>query len=373
MKFANNDIYDGSWENDEFSGLGELEQGNGEIYVGEFLKGKKHGFGKCDYADGTIYHGQFEKGKKNGKGSIWFTNGEQYDGEFADDLFDGEGNYFYANGDTYQGKWNKGKYNKYGVIYYANGDKFSGQFWNGRKYGLGTLTHADGSVESGQWVGTKLKRTTAQLKAAQKAQSDAINNMRRAMAAMNSSKSNKWSGNNTSSYSANNSRTQTYNAAQKTRQYSYETKQANSDSNPNHKKWDELYSYYTTHNPNTIHGATVKKEHAVRIGQRNFTLTPKSTILCFLNGDIEKIRLYNQTLNINIHDTQFSVAINEIGYSVEFHQNGNLKQLPLNKPYELLCADGQKRLFRYYVHFNKNEEVISGTLKENGKQWKYDK
>jgi hypothetical protein len=45
MLFQNGDKYEGSWQSNNFHGMGRLTKSNGIIYESDFLNGQKHGKG----------------------------------------------------------------------------------------------------------------------------------------------------------------------------------------------------------------------------------------------------------------------------------------------------------------------------------------
>ena len=70
MTYANHDVYDGDWKDDEPHGQGVMKYHNGDVYKGEFSGGKMHGKGIFEYAAGEVSKsvGQWKEGKKSG----WF-------------------------------------------------------------------------------------------------------------------------------------------------------------------------------------------------------------------------------------------------------------------------------------------------------------
>ena len=46
MKWKNNDIYEGEWQNDKINGKGKFQWGNGSIYFGSWVNNNIEGFGK---------------------------------------------------------------------------------------------------------------------------------------------------------------------------------------------------------------------------------------------------------------------------------------------------------------------------------------
>ena len=66
------------------------------------------------YADGDIYEGNWEDDDKNGQGTMTYPDGNVYQGEWKNDLMHGQGTLTDSQGNIiYEGKWKKGnKINK---------------------------------------------------------------------------------------------------------------------------------------------------------------------------------------------------------------------------------------------------------------------
>lgn len=62
--------YEGFWKNNEFEGLGILENSSGKIY-GEFKGGKLHGWGLKTFKNGITYAGDWREGEMTGKGALF--------------------------------------------------------------------------------------------------------------------------------------------------------------------------------------------------------------------------------------------------------------------------------------------------------------
>jgi len=83
-RFANGDIFTGTWEDGTFCGEATVTLPNGDRYSGGFKKSKYHGYGVMAYADGSKYTGEFKNGKFNGKGAISFPDGTVIESEWKD-------------------------------------------------------------------------------------------------------------------------------------------------------------------------------------------------------------------------------------------------------------------------------------------------
>jgi hypothetical protein len=82
--FPNGDVYEGSYVDGKFSGIGLLYNNvNGRYrYEGNFKNGKRHGQGKEEYITGGQYEGYFREGLKHGEGKLTFADASYYMGDF---------------------------------------------------------------------------------------------------------------------------------------------------------------------------------------------------------------------------------------------------------------------------------------------------
>ena len=92
---------------------------------------------KIKYYEDGVYEGDFENGLKSGIGTYIYKNGDKYIGGFKNDEKNGYGAYYYNNGDSYLGEFSKNKKDGKGSYYYTNGDKFTGKFKKGKAHGFG--------------------------------------------------------------------------------------------------------------------------------------------------------------------------------------------------------------------------------------------
>jgi hypothetical protein len=83
-RFANGDIFTGTWEEGTFCGEATVTLPNGDRYSGGFKQSKYNGYGVMAYADGSKYTGEFKDGKFDGKGAISFSDGTVIESEWQD-------------------------------------------------------------------------------------------------------------------------------------------------------------------------------------------------------------------------------------------------------------------------------------------------
>ena len=150
MTYANGDVYEGEFSNDEILGIGKFTYyKTGDVYEGNIKNGKKTGQGKYSYLDGTCYEGNYDRDMPNGQGKLTFFDGAVYEGNFVDGTRQGQGKYTFASGDVYEGEFKDGKMQGNGVYSFACGDKYEGQFSDGKINGEGKYTWADGRDYTG--------------------------------------------------------------------------------------------------------------------------------------------------------------------------------------------------------------------------------
>lgn len=147
----------GDWVNGICTGKGILKINNLYEYEGDFVENKKNGYGIEKYSDGSKYEGEFLDNKKNGKGKYLNSRGETYEGDFKNDLFDGEGTYKWPlESREYIGQFKNGNMNGKGLNKYKDGSTYEGNYKNGLKHGLGKYTWPNGKVFYGSWLNNKL-------------------------------------------------------------------------------------------------------------------------------------------------------------------------------------------------------------------------
>lgn len=149
--YANGDIYEGDYENDNFHGKGKFTFTNGNIYEGDWVNGKRHGKGKFTWANNDVYEGDWEHGKKHGKGTFTYSDGDVYQGDWVVNKKHGRGDFTCASGSIYEGDWKDGKMNGKGKFTYTSGEVYEGDWRDDNMHGIGTFTYASGNVYQGEY------------------------------------------------------------------------------------------------------------------------------------------------------------------------------------------------------------------------------
>lgn len=68
-RYSNNEVYLGSWADDQFNGVGTYLFNNGDIYEGIFIDGVSSK-GRFIYGNKDVYEGEFKDGWKHGYGTM---------------------------------------------------------------------------------------------------------------------------------------------------------------------------------------------------------------------------------------------------------------------------------------------------------------
>lgn len=63
MKYANGDVYEGTFVDGVKSGKGVYKFADGGIYTGTYKNDLRHGFGTLTYTGGNVYRGQWKDDK----------------------------------------------------------------------------------------------------------------------------------------------------------------------------------------------------------------------------------------------------------------------------------------------------------------------
>ena len=149
---------------------------NGDIYRGELsIKGNKHGLGIMFYANGNILQARWANNQANGSGylvspegtemiGIWknnllqgkknkirFASGTEYKGNTECGKIRGQGAMKYSCGDVYEGTWVNNELNGYADIKYQDGNTYQGFMLNHERCGLGIYTWSNGNKYTGNW------------------------------------------------------------------------------------------------------------------------------------------------------------------------------------------------------------------------------
>jgi hypothetical protein len=121
-----------TFSNGVANGYGAAYFPNGDHFQGEFRYGQICQ-GILYLANNEKYEGAFENGHYHGKGQLTLPDGRKYVGEFSKGLRNGYGNYAWPNGSSYNGNWKDGKQHGLGVYTDDKGARFEGEFFEGKK------------------------------------------------------------------------------------------------------------------------------------------------------------------------------------------------------------------------------------------------
>lgn len=111
---------------------------NGNKYIGQKKGALKHGRGRYEFHDGSYYDGEWENNKISGVGELFFPNQKlEYTGEWHNDEYNGWGTLYSGDDDD-------------------NWVKYEGEFQNGVREGRGKMTFVDGTVYEGEFRSGKI-------------------------------------------------------------------------------------------------------------------------------------------------------------------------------------------------------------------------
>ena len=96
-----------------------------------------HGQGTYTYADGNIYEGEWNNDNKHGYGIHTWTDGDIYEGAWKNGNMHGYGKYTYPNGDVEEGRWKDDEF------FALDKCKDSSSKWNNC---LGSHTYSNGDI-----------------------------------------------------------------------------------------------------------------------------------------------------------------------------------------------------------------------------------
>ena len=98
----------GSWEDGRIIGKTSYESADGDLFTGTF-KDDLPERGVLIYANGTRYEGSFENGEPQGEGELSWTNGASYKGSIAAGEPEGLGTLVWPNGSVMAGSFKNGR------------------------------------------------------------------------------------------------------------------------------------------------------------------------------------------------------------------------------------------------------------------------
>lgn len=110
-----------------------IDYNDDEVDNGNIL----HGLGTMEYLDGRIYEGQWNNGQWSGKGKATYPNGDTCEGMYKEDQRHGKGLYKWHDGRKYQGEFINDQRCGYGIYTWPDNSKYEGEFQDGFRHGEG--------------------------------------------------------------------------------------------------------------------------------------------------------------------------------------------------------------------------------------------
>ena len=195
-------VYDGTFVNQNYDGIGTFYYTNGFVYKGEFKENKLSGHGEIydkdnnliqkglysnnllvqgdKYLDkkqklsgrfengnivfGTLFQddviqfeGFFDKSEKPENGAIYFSGIKRYSGNILNNKSNGYGKSYNRDGSLfYCGEYSNGKPHGKGIMYKNSLVKFDGTFENNLRVGFFTITYNSGHIIKGHFENNNL-------------------------------------------------------------------------------------------------------------------------------------------------------------------------------------------------------------------------
>ncbi len=141
LTFYDGSVYQGEFKRNHMTGAATLREADGTVFVGNFKQGVLvegsytdadnnryegtfenwllAGFGSYTSADGDVYKGEFKQGVLHGQGQIQLSNGALYVGEVADWMYEGKGKLIDEEGNQYQGEFEFNEFHGEGTMVLA--------------------------------------------------------------------------------------------------------------------------------------------------------------------------------------------------------------------------------------------------------------
>lgn len=147
------DKYTGLLVDGKMHGYGKLVytgKNAGRVHEGFFNRGRRHGKGKCVYPNKDVFDGTFENDKYVGLGT-YVSDGNEYCGNYEAGKRNGYGVCKYgASGDKYEGLWKDDEYSGWGRYTWSDGGYYQGEYqiFDGTSYmhGKGIMINDDATV-----------------------------------------------------------------------------------------------------------------------------------------------------------------------------------------------------------------------------------
>lgn len=173
--FVNDELqYEGTFENNRYSGYGRYYKNNKVLYEGNWEKGLKSGKG-IEYQDNAEFSGNYVNDKREGSfeisrngtirlvnyhegipdldnGKICYSDGSVWIGGLTENYEpNGSGQMQESDGFVRLENRVNGEINGYQKIPFSDGSYYEGEIVNGKRNGFGTQQYATGIVYSGNW------------------------------------------------------------------------------------------------------------------------------------------------------------------------------------------------------------------------------
>lgn len=150
--WANGEVFEGQYKNNEFYGWGTFTWKDGSSYHGLWTNGLRDIFGTHTYQD-FVYTGEWRNDGFDGDGCIEYNNGNVLTGEFSMNRFDDPNGFLhFTNGDEYKGEFQNFLFHGKGIFTYNDGRKYVGEWSEGEKHGEGIYYWPDGDIYKGTWI-----------------------------------------------------------------------------------------------------------------------------------------------------------------------------------------------------------------------------
>lgn len=111
MVFNDGIVWDGSWDDDKFSGKGKVVIKDGKyrggVYEGDICRNVPYGKGSIDIEGVGYYEGDWKGHGMYGVGTMCFNDGEIYEGKWKQGEMHGEGKLTRISGEVITGTWDR--------------------------------------------------------------------------------------------------------------------------------------------------------------------------------------------------------------------------------------------------------------------------
>lgn len=151
MYYANGNILQAKWKNDNATGSGYFISPDGTELIGIWKNNQLHGTkNKIRYPSGSEYEGNTEYSAASGIGILTTQEIDIIHGTWVNNELNGYAHIIYQDGDLYQGFIQNNEKCGWGVYSWTNGNVYTGYWYKDELHGDGVL-QAHGKVYHGPW------------------------------------------------------------------------------------------------------------------------------------------------------------------------------------------------------------------------------